>query len=143
MKRSQHHTAWAGALAVAAELSRRGYDASITLGNTPALDLLCSSPAGEPFKIQVKSLSAPNWVLIRKDMLEPPVQKKLFFAVVLVPAEDDRPFEYHLLTHAEVCALRKEQRTVRKDGQLYKPGMDGLSWGRVKPHAGGWHKLPE
>ena len=34
MTRSRHHTAWAGAFAVAAELSRREYDAAITVGNS-------------------------------------------------------------------------------------------------------------
>ena len=70
MKRTSHYTAWAGLLALAAELSRRGYDAAITLGNTPSLDLICSSPSGTPFTVQVKSLSAANWVLIQKAMLK-------------------------------------------------------------------------
>jgi hypothetical protein len=128
MTRSRHHTGWAGALAVAAELSRRSYDATITLGNTPAIDLLCSSPEGKPFKVQVKSLSAPNYVLIRKEMLDGPPLDDLFFAVVMVPNEDDRPFEFHVLTHAEACDLYRQQPPLRKDGKAYKPGMDGLRW---------------
>ena len=56
--RSTQHTGAAGTLAVASELSRRGYDAAITLGNTPTLDILCSSPDGTPFTVQVKSVSS-------------------------------------------------------------------------------------
>ena len=103
MTRSRHHTGWAGALAVAAVLSRRGCDAAFTLGNTPALDLLCTSPAGKPLKRQVRSLSAPNYVLIRKDKLDGPPLDDLFFAVVLVPQEDAEPYKYHVLTHADAC----------------------------------------
>jgi hypothetical protein len=146
MTRSRHHTGWAGALAVAAELSRRGYDATITLGNTPALDLLCSSPEGKPFKVQVKSLSAPNWVLIREDMLVGPARDDLFFAVVLVPPhpqDDDKPFEYHVLTHAEACDFHLQHPTTKKNGQAFKPGMDGLAWAEVQPHRDRWNKLPE
>lgn len=43
-------------MAVASELSRRGYAAAITLANTPRIDILCSSPSGTPFSVQVKSM---------------------------------------------------------------------------------------
>lgn len=143
MTRSRHHTGWAGALGVAAELSRRGYDAAITLGNTPALDLICSSPGGESFTVQVKSMTTGNWVLIKRSQLEQSPRGDLYFAIVLVPADDDKPFVYHILTHAEVCAAYAKQRRVKKDGTAYKPGMEGLAWGDVTPHRGHWDTLPE
>ena len=142
MGRSRHHTSWAGALAVAAGLSRREHDAAITLGNTPALDLICSSPGEVAFTVQVKSVSSGNWVLIRKSVLEARPRADLFFAVVLVPSDPEKPFEYHILTHKEVCELYQQQRKVRKDGQPYKPGMDGLAWGDVRQHKNRWDKLP-
>jgi hypothetical protein len=143
MKRSKHHTAWAGALAVAAELSRRGYDATLTLGNTPALDLLCASPSGKPFKVQVKSLTAGNAVLIQKGMLEGKLQPDLFFAIVIVPAAEADPMEFRILTHREIVKHWNEMPKVKRDGQPYKPGMDGLNWGVVRPYSGGWEKLPK
>ena len=143
MKRSRHHTSWAGALSVAAELSRRGYDATLTFGNTPSLDLLCSSPDGKPFKIQVKSLTTGNAVLIQKSLLDVVPQPDLFFAIVLVPAKEEAPMEFRILTHREVTELWKSMPKVKKDGQPYKPGMDGLNWGVVKPYKGGWEKLPK
>lgn len=143
MGRSRHHTAWAGALAVAAELSRRGYDAALTLGNTPALDLLSTSPRGTPFKIQVKSLTKPNAVLIRTSMLEQEPQSDLFFAIVIVPSSDNAPLEFRIMTHKEVVAPCRNARRVRRDGRPHRPGMDGLNWGMVKPYLGGWGKLPE
>ena len=143
MKRSKHHTAWAGALAVAAELSRRGYDATLTFGNTPALDLLCASPNGRPFKMQVKSLTTGNAVLIQRAMLDTEPQPDLFFAVVIVPAADDDPMQFRILTHQEVIRHWRKMPKVKKDGQPYKPGMDGLNWGTVKPYSGGWGKLPK
>lgn len=142
MGRSRHHTGWAGALAVAAELSHREYDAAITLGNAPALDLICASPSGKSFTVQVKSFSAGNWVLIKKSQLEEKHKDDLFFAIVLVPSDDRRPFEFHILTHVEACALYGEQRRVKKDGTPYKPGVEGLAWGQVKPQQDRWDKLP-
>ena len=141
MKRSRHHTGWAGALYVAAELSRRGYDATLTFGNTPSLDLLCASPNGKPFKIQVKSLTTGNAVLIQKSLLDTDPQPDLFFAVVLVPAKEEAPMEFRILTHHEVIELRKSMRKEKKDGQSYK--LDGLYWSVVKPYKGGWEKLPK
>jgi hypothetical protein len=142
MNRSRHHTGWAGALFVAAELSRRGYDATLTFGNTPSLDILCSSPKGKPFKIQVKSLTTGNAVLIQKSLLDTNPQSDLFFAIVIVPANEVIPMEIRILTHYEVRDLWKTMRKFKKDGQPYKPGMDGLNWGVVKPIRGGWEKLP-
>jgi len=143
MKRTRHHTGWAGALYVAAELSRIGYDAALTFGNTPSLDLLCASPNGKPFKIQVKSLTTGNAVLIKKSLLDTAPQSDLFFAIVLVPAKEEAPMEFRILTHHEVIKLWNSMPKVKKDGQPYKPGMDGLNWGVVKPYKGGWEKLPE
>lgn len=144
MTRSRHHTAWAGALAVAAELSRREYDAAITLGNTPAIDLVCSSPGGRQFAVQVKSLASANFVLIRRSTLEDvSPSPTLFFVVVLVPSDLDRPFAFHILTHAEACREYGQQPKARRDGRPYKPGMEGLSWRHVTPYKDAWHKLPE
>jgi hypothetical protein len=142
MGRSRHHTGWAGALAVAAELSRREYDAAITLGNTPTLDLICSSPGGVPFKVQVKSVTSGNWVLIRKSFLEDEPKLDLFLAVVLVPARVSEPFEFHILTHEEASRSYTAQRRVRRDGQPYRGGMEGLAWTAVRQHRNQWNKLP-
>lgn len=141
MPRSTHHTGWAGALAVAAELSRRGYDAAITLGNTPVLDIICSSPKQKMFKIQVKSVSGPNWVQIRKDHLEHP-DDGLYFAVVWVTADDAKPFVFHILTHGEVCRDYEAQAKVRRDGNPLKPGREGVGRPLVKESLDRWDKLP-
>ena len=143
MERSRHHTGWAGALFVAAELSRRGYDATLTFGNTPSLDLLCASPNGKPFKIQVKSLTTGNAVLIQKSLLDADPQPDLFFAIAIVPAKEEVPMELRILTHHEVTELWKAMPKLKKNGEPYKPGMDGLNWGVVKPYKDGWEKLPK
>ena len=140
--RTPHHTGWAGALAVAAELSRRGYDAAITLGNTPALDFICSSPEGATFKIQVKSSSSRNWIRISLKYLERPPAPDLLFAVVLVPTDLDLPFAFHILRHDEVCALYAKQSRMRRDGTPLKSGHEGIGWSDALRHAARWDKLP-
>ncbi len=76
-------------------------------------------------------------------MLEAEPQSDLFFAVVIVPIRDDDPMEFRILTHQEVIEHFQELPKFKKDGQPYKPGMDGLNWGQVKSHSGGWEKLPK
>ena len=85
MARSKHHTGMAGTFAVGAELSRRGYDIALTLGNTPTIDVLCASPNGRPFKVQVKSAASANFVPIGKAWLEAAPDENLYLFVVLVP----------------------------------------------------------
>ena len=142
MPRSKHHTGWAGALGVASELSRRGHDAAITLGNTPALDLICSSPEGTRFTIQVKTASTKTWVPISKVALDRDAQDDLFYVVAFIPADLSLPFEYYILSSAEVHEAWLGQRKVKLNGQPYKPGFEGLGWGDVKTHLGRWDKLP-
>lgn len=142
MGRSRHHTGWAGALGVASELSRREYDAAITLGNTPTLDLICSSPGGRSFTVQVKTASSRTWILIKKAILLAEPRNDLYFAIVFIPPDRAKPLEYHILTHAEVCAAYNRQSKTRRDGEPYKTGMEGIGWADVKNHAGRWDKLP-
>jgi hypothetical protein len=141
--RSRHHTGWSGALGVASELSRRSYDAAITLGNTPSLDLICSSPGQSRFTVQVKTVTSKTLVRIRKTALERDPQPDLFFVVVFISADPAMPLEYYVLENEEVHEAYCRQRKTRLDGQPYKPGFEGLGWSDVKPHAGRWDKLPQ
>jgi hypothetical protein len=140
--RSRHYTSWAGVLATAAELSRRSYDVTITLGNTPTTDLLAAAPDGPAFRVEVKSASTPNFVPIQKTVLEGPEHSDLLFIIVLVPRTDEQPFRFFVMTHADVLAAWKKERKVTRSGQPYKAGWEGLSWSAIRSFEGCWHKLP-
>ena len=73
----------AGEYFVAAELSRRGYVASLTLGNTRGIDILASnSDATRSVGIQVKAIqgSGKEWMLNQK--IESEVATNLFYVFV-------------------------------------------------------------
>ena len=142
MTRAGHYTGWAGALAVASELSRRSYNAAITLGNTPSLDLICTSPTGVPFTVQVKSSSGRNHVQIKKALLEANPRVDLFVIVALVPEDSAVAISYYVLTHQEACTYYAAQRRVRRDGKPYKTGREGIAWRDVSNHVAQWGKLP-
>ena len=152
MARKRQYTAWAAALAAAAELSRRSYDVTITFGNTPKVDLLCSVPDGKQFKVQVKGISSRNALFIQKHFLEGALEPNLFLVIVLL--EDNKPFQFFIMTHAEAQDAWRAiaydstgspvlvKRGQRK-GLTTKEGCEGLLWGSFKNHENRWDKFPK
>ena len=118
----------AGEYLVAAELSRRGYIASITLRNTRGIDILASNAdATRSAGIQVKTnqRSSRSWVLNEK--VEREVQSELadnlFF--VFVCLNDLGPPAFHIVSRKEVARYCHEshQRWLKapgRKGRLHK-----------------------
>lgn len=110
----------AGEYFVAAELSRRGYIASLTLKNTRGVDILASNlDATRSVGIQVKTnqSSGKEWMLNQK--IETEVATNLFF--VFVRLNELGSPEYHVVAREEVS------RTVRESHSRWisTPGMRG------------------
>src|SRR5437667_9761896 len=86
-------TGVAGEYFVAAELSRRGYVASITLRNTRGIDILASNAdATKSVGIQVKTCrgTKPDWILNKK--AEADLAQNLFYVFVCLPPADEPVF---------------------------------------------------
>jgi hypothetical protein len=80
-KIDRQQTGLAGELFVAAELLKRGLQASITFGNAKAIDILaCNSETGRTFTVQVKALRRKNWFLINRESINP---KHIYVFVLL------------------------------------------------------------
>ena len=114
----------AGEYFVAAELSRRGYIASITLRNTKGIDILASNQeASKSVGIQVKTSqgSRKAWVLTKK--AEDNYSDNFFYPFVNLKGEMSRP-DYHIVPSKIVAD------TIREDHALWlkTPGRGG------KPH---------
>lgn len=144
MKRDRHYTSWAATLATAAELARRCYDATITFGNTPKVDLLAGTKEGPAFKVQVKGIGKKeNGVWIQKSFFDMPTQQNLFLFIVVVPDQDKKEsFQFFIMTHKESQKAYASIRTVKRDGTPYKPGHDGLYQRDYENHKDRWDKLP-
>src|SRR5262249_7807694 len=129
-------------LATGAELSRRGYDVTFTLGNTRRVDMLCSVPDGDTFKVQVKGISGTYSFYIDKSFFEG-VQPDLFLVIGWVsPPGDGSPFRYFGLRHEEAKREFAKLRTHKKDGRPYTSGH-GLNWGSIKQYEmDTWSKFP-
>lgn len=144
MKRGTNHTAFAAALSVAAELERRCYHVSITLGNTPKIDLLATTEEGKQFAIQVKGISDIYALRIQKDFFERKTDNNLFLFIVVVPKMDKSKdnFQFFILTHEEAKNAYNTQSKNKRDGSKYKPGNEGLGVRDYKLHRDRWDKLP-
>ncbi len=110
----------AGEYFVAAELSRRGYVASLTLRNTRGIDLLASnSDATKTVGIQVKTNQSDRreWILNKKADAEE--AENLFY--VFVRLNRTSPPAFHVVPRATVANF------VRADHQawLKAPGKGG------------------
>jgi hypothetical protein len=113
-------TGVSGEYFVAAELSRRGYVASLTLRNTRGIDVLASNAdATRSVAIQVKTCSSdrPGWILNKK--AEADLADNLFYVFVCLP-ETGFP-EFYIVPRSDVAKHVKESH--RK--WLSTPGRGG------------------
>lgn len=135
-KTNRYHTQWAGQFYVAAELTRRGYYVTFTLGNAPHTDLLVVSPSGKMFKAEVKTQKTKNFWLVRKH----PVEKDHFYFLVYLPKEE--PPTFFILPCKTVQSLREayaKKPTVKKPSDNF----DGFNWTDPHPHRDRWDTLPK
>src|SRR5262249_32240567 len=117
-------TGIAGEYLVAAELSRLGYVASLTLRNTRGIDILASNKdATKSVGIQVKTSqrATADWVLSKK--AEQDVAENLFYVFVSLPPQ--APATFHIVPREVVAQYIRESHgrwlaTPGKRGQAHR-----------------------
>lgn len=140
-----YHTQWAGAFAIAAELSRRGNTVAFTLGNAPppAFDLVCVAASGRPFKVEAKGTATPTFVRTGRKILEMPLQSDLFLIVALLPSERHPSFNFYIFSHEEPREIWRQTRRTKTSGEPYVEGHEGLTWRAIEAQGNRWDKIPE
>ena len=113
MKGDRFQTQWAGQFGVAHEMTRRSYLVSFTMGNAPAIDLLCKSPNDTTFSLQVKSLKAKNYWIYQEKLLNP--NPDLYFVFALVPSDTNQPPTYFVLNNGQFQRVVAEQKEIDKE----------------------------
>jgi len=146
--RKHYQTQWAGQFGAAHELTRRGYLVTFTAGNAPATDLLCQSPSGEAFPVQVKSLKTKTYFLYQASLLEG--KKKLYFIFVLIPESLQRDPEYFILNKEQFLRVAEEQENILKEsekrhGKPYAKFSPGINYSVLARHdfRDAWGNLPD
>lgn len=110
----------------AAELSRRGYVASVTLRNTRGIDILATNAeATRSVGIQVKTNRGKNkdWMLDHK--AEEYQSKNLFYVFVNLNGENQHP-DYHIVPSAVVARYisKMHREWLAKPGRTGNPHRD-------------------
>ncbi len=121
MKISKQIIGVAGEYYVAAELSRRGLLAAITLRNSDGVDILVGNSEGEQlFSVQVKTTQGKKkWPLSKK--VEAEKSEKKIYAFVSIPARSSDPPLYYFV-RASVLAKSISEGHAR---WLKEPGKGG------------------
>jgi hypothetical protein len=146
--RRGYQTQWVGQFGVAHELVRRGYLVTFTTGNAPGDDLLCLSPSGVAFSVQVKSLSFKGYFLYQESLLESKPTR--FVVFVRVPRDFSQPPEYFVLNNIQFKGIAAEQEQIlqeqaKKRNIVYKEFALGINYSTVAKHdfRNAWGNLPE
>lgn len=135
-------TQWATQFLAAAELVRRNYTVSFTMGNnTPTADLMVGTPTGRQFWIDVKGLSVKTDWLFRPKA----IHRNLFYILVhlsqlAAPGKRREPDSFFILTQSEANALESAYRAARPAN---KTTMPGFKFVEAEPHRDRWDKLPD
>ena len=115
----------------AGELARRGFNVSVTFGNTKAIDLLVEKD-GKQFKFQVKGIQRNKSICwnISRHKIEP----GLFFILVNLNADK-------LNEQVEFFVLTAEEMTIKL--KHVKSGRDYIDYNLLKRegYLGGWEKI--
>jgi hypothetical protein len=151
MRSTGHQTQWAGQFGVAHEMTRRGYLVTFTMGNAPTADLLCKSPGGKEFSVQVKSLKTKNYFLYQNSLLA--TNSNLYFVFVLVPdvvqGINPQAPEYFVLNKEQFLRTVKEENIrlkseEEKRGRPFVPFSPGIIYHTLNKDEfrNAWHNLP-
>ena len=112
---------------VAAELSRRGYLASITLRNTKGVDILCSNAdASRSVGIQVKTSTGMQrgWMLSQKG--ESYYADNLFYVFANIPTDSNQVIDFTIVPSKVVADQIRESHStwLTKTSKNGKPHKD-------------------
>lgn len=119
--RKQEISQWSGQFFVAAELTRRGYRVSFTLGTAPSTDLVAISPKGEQFKVEVKTKRKEGSSGLVRTV---PKDSNLYYVLVVSrPKDDFPPPKFWVLTSREVKAILRKRKRDGTDLQIYRSDL--------------------
>ena len=109
-----YQIARSGEYYVAAELSRRGFNATTFAGNLPLFDIVAVTPSGKALRIQVKTRTNKNnrWQLKRSEGCEDPTPDMFW---VLVHLRNEEQPRYWVIPDKKMRAIIRRDYESRSD----------------------------
>jgi hypothetical protein len=135
----QQLTGMAGEFLTVGKLFKRGYQASVTLGNAKAIDVLVHNPeTGKSFNVQVKTLRKKNCFPMRRESLAP---ERIYVFIVL--NDFDKAEEFYVVPGREI--LKDLDRFF---GASYRDpenpsSMPAINYGPLAPFRDNWQVFDE
>lgn len=126
-------TGIAGEFFVAAELAKRNFQVSLTLGNAKGIDLFATNQiTGKIYQIEVKTLrKKPNCFTLKTERLK----KGFIYIFVYLNDEENQP-EFYILRGEELLANKKHYY-----GSSLGTNRETVNHGPIKEHKNLWNKL--
>ncbi len=136
MAQTRNQTEWTAVFLAAAELSRRDYAVSFTLGpNAPLADLVVRAPSGISFIVDVKGKAKPGRWLVKPKVETP----GLFYILVrlgMTPVGINRAADrFYIMTQREALLLTTTHST--------HSGLSGFTSKSAAQSLDNWSCLPK
>ena len=128
----------AGEYGVCSEILKRGMDASITMGNAKAVDILVFCPNGTLRRVEVKTTRSGRFVTnffqkyYNKNAPHPD-----YWVLVYIDKQDVS--HYYVLTHDEMGDVQKARNNMTTWSQVV--GCDNVLLKDVQTYKGKWNKI--
>jgi hypothetical protein len=131
----------AGEYYVAAELSRAGWLATMTIKNSPDVDVLAVEPppGRRSVVIQVKTTTKSHWVL-RTPPQESERRPDEFFVLVRIKGERERP-DFYVVPAWLMDRVVRWHRTEFEHRQKRSPSVNTVRRGWIAQFHEAWHLL--
>jgi hypothetical protein len=143
----KYQTQWIAQFFAAAELTRRGYLVSITLGNAKFTDLMVETPGNQHFSIDVKGQSTKSYWIIK-----PPENDRddQYFILVYAPRDLTESPQYFILNSDDIIEELKQNQGRARQAEIdrgnplsHNFGTGGMAWDQPLKYEDQWGKLPK
>ena len=140
--KNKYDIGMAGEFGVCSELHKRGYDASITLGNKKAVDIYVVTAGNRQFRIEVKTSRNPRIVTGFFQKYASPTYKPCPDYWVLVYIDKDNVSHYYVLSHQDMAKEQMRRNGMSQWTHIAK-GVDNVLVKDLTAYENAWHKIPK
>lgn len=139
--KNKYDIGMAGEFGVCSELYKRGYDASITLGNKKAVDIYVAIANGRYISIEVKTSINTKIVTDFFKKYASPNQIPHPDYWVLVYIDKNNMSHYYVLSHQEMAAEQMRRNGMSQWAHV-KNGVDNVLVRDLSNYENAWNKIP-
>ena len=140
-RQKREFTQWTAQFLAAAELCRRRYVVTFTMGNcTQDYDLIVATPAGEEtFFVDVKGLSSKNdWLIRKKNAIS-----NLYYILVSVDRANRDSDRFFIMAQEDVNnELALYYSKPKRDGTPKSDSAQGFGFSQAEKYKDNWDNLP-